>query len=120
MMWSLWPLIIDWDLSVSVGLQTSTGLVPFRFLRSRLPVPGSIFNTKHCLHIIQQLGFMCLDTESSAGNMGLLDQIVGLEWVRDNIEYFGGDPNQITIFGESAGAASVSLLALSPSAQVTI
>lgn len=63
------------------------------------------------------LGFMCLDTESSAGNMGLLDQIVGLEWVRDNIEYFGGDPNQITIFGESAGAASVSLLALSPSAQ---
>ncbi|XP_059085741.1 carboxylesterase 1E-like [Tigriopus californicus] len=65
------------------------------------------------------LGFMCLDTDSSAGNMGLLDQIVGLEWVRDNIEYFGGDPNQITIFGESAGAASVSLLTLSPSAKVT-
>ncbi len=65
-------------------------------------------------------GFMCLDTESAAGNMGLLDQIVALEWVRDNIAHFGGDPDKVTIFGESAGSASVSMLALSPEAEVGV
>ena len=64
------------------------------------------------------LGFMCLASDESAGNMGLLDQIVGLEWVRDNIAYFGGDPNKVTIFGQSAGGASVTHLMLSPLAEV--
>lgn len=64
------------------------------------------------------LGFMCLDTDASAGNMGLLDQIVGLEWVQENIQYFGGDPSRVTIFGESAGSASVTHLVLSPLTQV--
>ena len=61
---------------------------------------------------------MCLPTDSAPGNMGLFDQILGLEWVRDNIGYFGGDPNRVAIFGQSAGGASVSHLMLSPAAEV--
>uniref|UniRef100_UPI0040267890 carboxylesterase/lipase family protein n=1 Tax=Parabacteroides distasonis TaxID=823 RepID=UPI0040267890 len=51
---------------------------------------------------------------SVSGNYGLLDQIAALDWVRDNIRQFGGDPDNITIFGQSAGAMSVRCLAASP------
>ena len=49
-----------------------------------------------------------------SGNYGLLDQIAAIKWIHNNIEQFGGDPNNITIFGQSAGAGSVQALCSSP------
>lgn len=53
----------------------------------------------------------------ASGNEGLLDQVAGLNWVRDNIEAFGGDPENVTIFGESAGGMSCGNLLTMPSAK---
>ena len=54
--------------------------------------------------------------EGAPANRGLLDQVAALEWVRDNVTAFGGDPGQVTVFGESAGAGSVAALLAMPSA----
>ncbi len=61
-----------------------------------------------------------LSTESphgASGNYGLMDMVAALEWVRDNIATFGGDPNRVTIFGESAGGGAVMSLLLVPQSE---
>jgi len=72
---------------------------------------------------VGQLGFLAhpeLSKESPnhvSGNYGLLDMIAGLKWIQKNIDSFGGDPNKVTIFGESAGGIAVSMLCASPLAK---
>ena len=59
------------------------------------------------------LGFLCLPGVSG-GNLGLLDQAAALRFVRDNISAFGGDPDNVTVVGQSAGAASIAILMTMP------
>ncbi|MGV0870596.1 carboxylesterase/lipase family protein [Mycolicibacterium sp. XJ879] len=65
-------------------------------------------------HRLGALGFLSLaghgEGYESSGNNGLLDIVAALQWVRDNIAAFGGDPRRVTLFGESGGAAKISML----------
>lgn len=63
------------------------------------------------------LGFLCLGTREAPGNAGLKDQIAALKWVQRNIAKFGGNPNRVTVYGMSAGAAAVEMLVLSEMAK---
>uniref|UniRef100_A0A8C4S235 Carboxylic ester hydrolase n=1 Tax=Erpetoichthys calabaricus TaxID=27687 RepID=A0A8C4S235_ERPCA len=60
------------------------------------------------------MGFLSTGDENCSGNWGLLDQVAALQWIQKHIKNFGGDPDSVTIFGESAGGCSVSALVLSP------
>lgn len=72
-------------------------------------------------HRLNAFGYMGLgdliDDLPDSGNVGTLDTILALQWVRDNIEEFGGDPSNVTIFGQSGGGTKVSVLMASPLAK---
>ncbi|KAG3257103.1 cocaine esterase-like [Ictidomys tridecemlineatus] len=63
------------------------------------------------------LGFFSTGDQHATGNWGFLDQVAALRWVQQNIAHFGGNPDRVTIFGESAGGTSVSSLVVSPMSQ---
>ena len=72
-------------------------------------------------HRLNVLGFLDLsaygDAYAGSANVGMLDIVAGLQWVRDNIAAFGGDPGNVTIFGQSGGGAKVAALMSSPAAR---
>ena len=89
--------------------------------------PGDFLTAKEVVLVtinyrLGPFGFLALadltaeSANGASGNQGLQDQIAALEWVRDNIASFGGNPGNVTIFGESAGSMSVSILQASPRA----
>ncbi|HEY4473085.1 MAG TPA: carboxylesterase/lipase family protein [Stellaceae bacterium] len=73
----------------------------------------------HRLNILGHLDLSAFGGERYAhsGNAGVLDLVAALEWVRDNVERFGGDPSNVTIFGESGGGGKVSVLLAMPAAR---
>ncbi|MDP4269207.1 MAG: carboxylesterase family protein [Bacteroidota bacterium] len=88
---------------------------------SKLAQKGVVFVS--IAYRVGPLGFLAhpsLNAESPdhvSGNYGLLDQVAALKWIQKNIAKFGGDPRKVTIFGESAGGLSVSMLCASPLAK---
>ncbi|XP_059158605.1 pyrethroid hydrolase Ces2a-like [Physella acuta] len=90
------------------------------FLLGSSSIDAGTFVTDHDVIVVTLnyrlglLGFFSTEDDASPGNYGLWDQAMALKWVKYNIGAFGGDPDDITISGESAGGESVSLLSLSP------
>ena len=75
-----------------------------------------LVGVNHRINVFGYLFLGDLDPQFSTGNIGQLDLIAALQWVRANIANFGGDPNNVTIFGESGGAAKISTLLAMPAA----
>lgn len=71
----------------------------------------------HNISRLGALGFLSLNTPSVPGNSGLRDILTLLRWVQENGAKFGGDVDDVTLFGQSAGASAVHMLLLSPQTQ---
>lgn len=73
-----------------------------------------MLNFEFLQYRVTVFGFLYLDRPDAPGNVGLWDQLEALKWVHENIHVFGGDPDLVTLWGESAGAASVAMHFISP------
>ncbi len=103
------------------GGNTAGHAAPLIFDGSNLAARGAVIVTAN--YRLGPLGFLthpALTAESpqnASGNYGLMDQLAALSWVQENIAAFGGDPDRVTIFGQSAGGTDVCLLMASPLAE---
>ncbi|XP_066288282.1 fatty acyl-CoA hydrolase precursor, medium chain-like [Branchiostoma lanceolatum] len=84
-------------------------VAPFAALVAQQDVVVVTFNYR-----LGALGFLSTGDENAPGNFGFLDQVAAMAWVQENIRNFGGDPDRVTIFGESAGGVSVGNQVVSP------
>ena len=101
------------------GFMAGAGSEP-RYTNSALPTQGVVLVTiNYRLNVFGFLASEDLAKEGggAAGNYGLMDMVAALRWVKANVASFGGDPNNVTIFGESAGSFAVSMLMAAPSAR---
>uniref|UniRef100_A0A182JHM9 Carboxylic ester hydrolase n=1 Tax=Anopheles atroparvus TaxID=41427 RepID=A0A182JHM9_ANOAO len=114
-------------LTLSVFTQNTTGTSPVMFFihggsfvmgSASQYEPDYLLEKNIVLVVIQYrlgpLGFLSTGTANIPGNVAMLDTILALEWVSQNIRFFGGDSTLVTIFGESAGGAAVTALLYSP------
>jgi len=97
------------------GMQTGSGMSAFTNATHLAKLGNIVVNINYRLGILGFMNHFDSDTNSpQGGNYGLLDQQMALEFIYENAERIGGDPNRITIFGESAGGESVSYQMMSP------
>lgn len=87
--------------------------------------PPNYFLERDIILIVVQyrldaLGFLSTNSDEIPGNAGLLDVILALKFIKENIAHFGGNPNSITVFGQSSGAVMVSALAISPAVPLNL
>ncbi|CAH8486965.1 unnamed protein product [Schistosoma guineensis] len=102
--------VMLWIYGGSFYMGTATlSVYDARFLAARQNIIVASMNYR-----LGSFGFLYMNTEEAPGNMGLWDQRLAMKWIKDHIENFGGDPHRITLFGESAGAVSVSTHVVSP------
>ncbi|TPP57041.1 Carboxylic ester hydrolase [Fasciola gigantica] len=102
--------VMLWIFGGSFYMGTSTlSVYDGRFLAARQNIIVASMNYR-----VGPFGFIYMNNEEAPGNMGLWDQRLAMKWVKENIVAFGGDPERITLFGESAGAVSVSTHVVSP------
>jgi para-nitrobenzyl esterase len=105
------------------GLKTGSGTLPVQMAKGLVDQGVVLVSVNYRLGRLGYFAHSALEAEAEedgeepVANFGLLDQVAALEWVRDNIDGFGGDPDQVTIFGISAGGASVNYLMSSPEAE---
>ncbi|XP_024083442.1 liver carboxylesterase-like isoform X1 [Cimex lectularius] len=90
----------------------------FRFGMANEPGLGNYLIDEEVILVVVQhrlgaLGFLSLEDDIIPGNFGLKDQALALDWIKQYIKYFGGNPNSITVFGDGSGGASAHFLAVS-------
>jgi para-nitrobenzyl esterase len=102
------------------GYASGSGSSPL-YDGSRLAARGGVvvITLNHRLNVFGHLylGRLLPEAFATSGNAGLLDLVLALEWVRDNVEAFGGDPSSVTLFGQSGGGAKIACLMAMPAAE---